>query len=807
MRRPIRARRLVRPAGRAARRRSSPTPAAPPCAPAGCSPPRRSSEQADESLDRLLQAGFEPDSTPIQATHFTLATPAITTTYANAYGRFGVQDNLCDLSFAGVDQAFAPAPLAPAQLAQSFGTGNGIPPTSGIQIINDVSVGGARENTRSITPSTGAADYNIDAAACQRDLWTGTDDRANRVRAGVQEVLRTGDLQGKPAIIVAGRADALIPVNFNARPYLGLNRAVEGAASRLSYVEVTNAQHFDAFIDLPALAGYDTAFVPLHHYFLQAMDRMWATLTTNAPLPPSQLVRTTPRGGVPGLAPAITAANLPSDRADARAVGRDHRDRRGGAGPRLTLDPRRRGASGDPGPVGTPYRNGWWPPRCRAREAANYGLAMPELPLGSVVGGVRIDAVTGRGGMGVVYRGTQIALKRTVALKVVRDDLASDPEFRRRFTQESEIAASLDHPNIVPIHSAGEDAGRLYVTMRFVEGTDVREAIRMHGRLAPALAAEIVAQVAAALDAAHRRGLVHRDVKPANILLANADGRAHAYLTDFGLSRFTDSEQITRTGTVVGTLDYMAPEQLEGRKVDGRVDVYALGCVLYQALTGRVPYPRDTEHAKMWAHMTEPPPRPGAVAPDLPPGFDEVVARAMAKKPDDRYATAVELGAAAVAAAQQAGRAAVGRRPHVDIPRQASAPPTEVGPQWSGRGRPGRSAAPPPTAAAGARPTRAFRRHAVRRRTGPQRPRPGWSPHGGAQGQRGARGRGPDARGQGNGHPGWPRPAQQWGPQPFVGGGSGGTRRRALPAGALVPRRRRRRGRAAARATTGRRSR
>ena len=268
-------------------------------------------EQADESLGLLLQAGFEPESTPIQATHFTLATPAITTTYSNAYGRFGVQDNLCDLSFAGVDQAFAPAPLPPAQLTQAFGTGNGIPPTSGIQIINNVSVGGARENTRSVTPSTGVTDYNIDAAVCQRDLWTGTDDRANRVRAGVQEVLRSGDLRGKPAIIVAGRADALIPVNFNARPYLGLNRAVEGPASKLSYIEVTNAQHFDAFIDNPALAGYDTAFVPLHHYFLQAMDRMWATLSTNAPLPPSQLVRTTPRGGTPGQAPAITAANLP----------------------------------------------------------------------------------------------------------------------------------------------------------------------------------------------------------------------------------------------------------------------------------------------------------------------------------------------------------------------------------------------------------------------------------------------------------------------------------------------------------------
>jgi serine/threonine protein kinase/streptogramin lyase len=308
---------------------------------------------------------------------------------------------------------------------------------------------------------------------------------------------------------------------------------------------------------------------------------------------------------------------------------------------------------------------------------------MSELSIGAVVGGVRIDAVTGRGGMGVVYRGTQVALKRTVALKVVRGDLASDAQFRRRFTQESEIAASLDHPHIVPIYSAGEDVGRLYVTMRFVEGTDVREAIRQRGRLEPALAAEIVTQVGAALDAAHRRGLVHRDVKPANILLASADGRPHAYLTDFGLSRFADSEQITRTGTVVGTLDYMSPEQLEGRKVDGRVDVYALGCVLYQALTGVVPYPRDTEHAKMWAHMTEPPPRPGAVAPDLPSGFDEVVARAMAKRPDDRYATAGELGAAAAAAARRTtGRA--WSAPTVDVPRQATAPPTEAAPQWAG---------------------------------------------------------------------------------------------------------------------------
>jgi hydroxybutyrate-dimer hydrolase len=268
-------------------------------------------EQAEESLDTLIAAGFEPESNLIQASHFTLAVPPVTSAYANAYGRFPVQDNLCDLSYAGIDAAGAPAPLPAAALAQIFGTGNGVPPTSGVQIINNVSVGGPIENNRSVTPSTGVQDYNVDAALCLRNLWTGADADATRVRDGVQQVLRTGDLRGKPAIVVAGRADALIPVNFNARPYFGLNKVTEGAASKLSYIEVTNAQHFDAFIDNPALPGYDTAFVPLHHYFIQAMDRMWATLTANAPLPPSQLVRTTPRGGTPGQAPPITPGNLP----------------------------------------------------------------------------------------------------------------------------------------------------------------------------------------------------------------------------------------------------------------------------------------------------------------------------------------------------------------------------------------------------------------------------------------------------------------------------------------------------------------
>ncbi len=268
-------------------------------------------DQAEESLDKLIAAGWPPEATPFQATHYTQATPAITMTYSNTYGRWSVLDNLCGLSFAGVDATGKPAALAATALAQIFGTGNGIPPNSGIQIINNNNPAGPLNSPLSVSPSTGLQDYNIDAAICQRNLWTGTDAAAIRVQNGVKETLRSANLHGKPAIIVAGRADTLVPVNFNARPYFGQNKIVEGPSSKLSYIEVTNAQHFDAFIDNAALPGYDTRVVPLHYYFLQAMDRMYANLKQNVPLPPSQLVRTTPRGGTPGAAPAITKANVP----------------------------------------------------------------------------------------------------------------------------------------------------------------------------------------------------------------------------------------------------------------------------------------------------------------------------------------------------------------------------------------------------------------------------------------------------------------------------------------------------------------
>lgn len=267
--------------------------------------------QADEALGVLRSAGWEAESNPIIATMYTQGVPPIPMTYGNSYGRFSVADNLCGLSFAATDASGKPTALAAASLAQIFGTGNGVPPTGGINIVNNNNPGGPLNSPISVSPSTGQQDYNFDAALCHRDLWTGNDAFAQRVQAGVRETLRTGNLRGKPAIIVHGRADAYIVPNMNSRPYYGTNKIVEGANSKLSYIEVTNAQHFDAFIDNAFLPGYDSSFVPLHYYFIKAMDSMWANLTTGVPLPPAQVVRTIPRGGTPGSAPPITTANVP----------------------------------------------------------------------------------------------------------------------------------------------------------------------------------------------------------------------------------------------------------------------------------------------------------------------------------------------------------------------------------------------------------------------------------------------------------------------------------------------------------------
>jgi uncharacterized RDD family membrane protein YckC len=329
------------------------------------------------------------------------------------------------------------------------------------------------------------------------------------------------------------------------------------------------------------------------------------------------------------------------------------------------------------------------------------------LAPGRVVAGYRIEGVAGRGGMGVVYRATQLALDRTVALKLIAPEIAGDEGFRERFKRESRIAASIEHPNVIPVHEAGEADGLLFISMRFVDGTDLRELIRGAGALAPARVAAIVGQVAQALDAAHERGLVHRDVKPGNVLIADRGGGEHVYLTDFGLTKRSASDSaLTGTGQWVGTLDYVAPEQIEGRRVDGRTDVYALGCVLFEALTGAVPFERDTEVSKLWAHISEPPPSPSARRPGVPPAFDAVVVKAMAKDPDGRFASAGELAAAAHAAASghpapaatgsTATTAAGAPRP-AGTPGPVAAPPG-MGPPWPAVAPPGEGA-PPPVAA------------------------------------------------------------------------------------------------------------
>jgi DNA-binding beta-propeller fold protein YncE len=284
---------------------------------------------------------------------------------------------------------------------------------------------------------------------------------------------------------------------------------------------------------------------------------------------------------------------------------------------------------------------------------------MAELSPGSVVAGYRIEAVVGRGGMGVVYRATQLSLDRPVALKVIAPELAGDVMFRERFKRESRIAASIEHPNVIPVYEAGEGEGLLYLTMRYVEGTDLRAVIEEHGSLEPARAARLVAQVAAALAAAHRRDLMHRDVKPANVLIDRDGEREHAYLTDFGIARHVAATSgLTQTGAVVGTLDYLAPERMIDGGGDARADVYALGCVLFQVLTGAVPYPRDSEVAKMYAHLNAPVPDARDVKDTVPDALADLAMRAMAKEPDARVESAAELAERLLEAAEpRVGRA------------------------------------------------------------------------------------------------------------------------------------------------------
>ena len=268
--------------------------------------------------------------------------------------------------------------------------------------------------------------------------------------------------------------------------------------------------------------------------------------------------------------------------------------------------------------------------------------------IGTELAGYRIERVIGRGGMSSVYLAHHVRLERRVALKLLAPELADSERFRDRFLRESRLAASIDHPNIVPIYDADEASGTLFIAMRYVEGTDLKELIRAEGRLDGGRTAAIVGQVASALDAAHALGLVHRDVKPSNVLLTSDD---HVYVSDFGLTkRALSVSGLTATGQLVGTIDYVAPEHIKGDAVDRRADVYSLGCMVYECLSGHAPYPRDLEVGVLWAHVEEPPPKVTQERADLPPEVDDVVACAMAKDPGERTPTAGEVAIALRAA-------------------------------------------------------------------------------------------------------------------------------------------------------------
>ncbi len=271
--------------------------------------------------------------------------------------------------------------------------------------------------------------------------------------------------------------------------------------------------------------------------------------------------------------------------------------------------------------------------------------------VGTEVAGYRLEQVLGRGGMSVVYVAEHIRLGRKVALKLLAPALSEDESYRERFIRESRRAAELDHPNIIPIYDAGEGDGQLYIAMRLVEGADLKALIKRDGPLQLGRTLFMLEQVAGALDAAHERDLVHRDVKPSNILVSEPSDRV--YLTDFGVVKHTASRGLTKTGFFIGTVDYAPPEQIEGLPLDPRTDVYALGCVFYECLTGRAPFDRDGEVAVMHAHLTEPPPKLTTSRPDLPKALNQVVATAMAKSKDERYASCDDLIVAARDAALQ----------------------------------------------------------------------------------------------------------------------------------------------------------
>ncbi|WP_405442475.1 serine/threonine protein kinase [Streptomyces avidinii] len=294
-----------------------------------------------------------------------------------------------------------------------------------------------------------------------------------------------------------------------------------------------------------------------------------------------------------------------------------------------------------------------------AAERAESAGGSPTDLRGTQIAGYLVESEIGRGGMAVVYEARDLRLDRRVALKLLAPELARNDTFRQRFVHESKVAATIEHPHIVPVFEAGEADGLLYIAMRLVEGPDLRVMLDRTGPLPVETVARIAGQVASALDAAHAHDLVHRDVKPGNILIAagtDGDHPEHAYLTDFGLTKKSLSlTGFTTDGQFVGTVTYVAPEQISGKPVDGRCDVYSLGCVVHEALTGEPPFQRDDDIALLWAHQYDPPPAPSALRPGLPQAVDEVVAKALAKSPDDRWNSCLEFTGALRRAGEGAG--------------------------------------------------------------------------------------------------------------------------------------------------------
>jgi serine/threonine-protein kinase len=326
--------------------------------------------------------------------------------------------------------------------------------------------------------------------------------------------------------------------------------------------------------------------------------------------------------------------------------------------------------------------------------------------IGGQFGPYRLDQVIGRGGMGEVYRAYDTVHERVVAIKLLLESLSADPDYRARFEREARIAASLREQHVIPIHRFGEIDGRLFIDMRLVDGEDLGKVLAREGQLEPRRAVSIVAQLAAALDAAHQANLIHRDIKPANVLLADhARGMADSvYLVDFGIARdSTANTSLTVTGAAVGTPDYMAPERFTAGRIDRRADIYALGCLLYEMLTGRKPFAGGEYPALLFKHLNADPPKPSAARQGIPAAMDGVVARSMAKNPESRFATAGELAAAAEAALDGSKAAPSLVKDELTAPITRSRPSTPTPPP--GHAGTGRSAYTPPPGQTGHTPS------------------------------------------------------------------------------------------------------